>query len=221
METKISKKTMDKEVAQALLKIKAVGFAPDKPITFKSGIISPVYVDNRKFPFYPDEWKAVISGFKNIIEKNKIDFDVVAGVESGGIPHSAALGFFMNKPSIFVRKKPKDHGTKSRIEGGNVKGKKVLLIEDLVTTGGSSLASIEALRDEGALANDCVVIVSYDFTEAEQAFKKEKVRLHPLTSFPVILEEALKLGTLTTDQAQKIKEWFSDPHGWAVKYDFK
>ena len=210
----------EKTIAQALLKIKAVGFKPAAPITFKSGIKSPVYVDNRKFPYHPHEWHDVIEGFREIIAADSIPCDVIAGVEAGGIPHSAALGFLMEKPSIFVRKKPKDHGTKSRIEGGDVKGKSVILVEDLVTTGGSSLASVDALREEGASVTDCVVIVSYGFAEANKSFADAGVRLHPLTSFPVILEEALAQGILKKDDAERVGEWFKDPHGWAAKYGF-
>lgn len=209
---------MEKEIAEVLLKIDAVGFKIDNPITFKSGIKSPVYVDNRKLPFFPSEWKVVLNGFKELIEKNKIDFDIIAGVESGGIPHSAALGFLLNKPSIFVRKKAKEHGTKSMIEGGSVNGKKVLLIEDLVSTGGSSLAGIESIQNEGGIVNDCLVIVSYDFKEAKVAFQKAKINLHPTTSFPVILYEAIKSGKISSIEAEKVKEWFEDPHGWANKY---
>ena len=208
---------MEKEIAQVLLKIEAVGFDIDNPITFKSGIKSPVYVDNRKLPFFPSEWKVILNGFKEIIEKNKIDFDIIAGVEAGGIPHSAALGFLLNKPSIFVRKKAKEHGTKSMIEGGSVSGKKVLLIEDLVSTGGSSLAGIESIRNEGGIVNDCLVIVSYDFNEAKEAFEKAKVKLHPTTFFPIILYEAITLGKISETQAQEVKEWFNDPHSWANK----
>lgn len=209
---------MEKEIAEVLLKIDAVGFKIDNPITFKSGIISPVYVDNRKLPFFPNEWKVVLDGFKELIEKNKIDFDIIAGVESGGIPHSAALGFLLNKPSIFVRKKAKEHGTKSMIEGGSVDGKKVLLIEDLISTGGSSLAGIESIRNEGGIVNDCLVIVSYDFKEAKDAFEKAKVNLHPTTSFPTILNKAITLGKISETEAEKIKEWFRDPHNWAKKH---
>ncbi len=211
----------EKEIADALLTLGAVGFKPDEPITFKSGIKSPVYVDNRKFPYHPAEWKKVISGFKDVIEKDGIQFDVIAGVEAAGIPHSAALGFLMDKPSIFVRKKVKDHGTKSRIEGGDVKGKRVLLIEDLVSTGSSSLASIEALRKEGAIVEDCHVIVSYGFTEAIAAFKDSKINLHSLTKFPVILDEAVSVGKLDGDKLPLVKEWFADPHGWAAKHNFQ
>ena len=135
-----------KEVAKALLAIDAVGFKPREPITFKSGIKSPVYTDNRKFPFFPDEWRKVVEGFKDLIEKNQMEFDVIAGAELAGIPHSAALGFFTGKPSIMVRKQPKEHGLGKRIEGGNIEGKKVLMIEDLVSTGSTSISMIEALR---------------------------------------------------------------------------
>ena len=209
------------QVAKALLKIGAVGFNVEKPITFKSGIISPVYVDNRKLPFYPKEWNLILEGFKDLIKKDGIDFDIVAGVEAAGIPHSAALGFLLNLPSVFIRKQAKDHGTKKLVEGGEVTGRRVLLLEDLVSTGISSLSAVKALRNEDAIVDDCLVIVSYDFFEAKEAFKNENVRLHFLTSFPVILEEAFKSGTLNEEQVEKIKEWFVDPHGWAVKYGFK
>lgn len=211
---------MEKQIAQALLKIEAVGFDLKNPITFKSGIKSPVYVDNRKLPFHPEEWRIVLNGFKELIEKNKIDFDIIAGVEAGGIPHSATLGFLLNKPSVFIRKKAKEHGTKSMIEGGNIKGKKVLLIEDLITTGGSSLAGVEAIRNEGGIVNDCLVIVSYGFDEAKEAFKKANVNIHTTTSFPVILNEAISLEKISKEEFEKIKEWFDDPHSWVSKNGF-
>ena len=212
---------MEKEIAKALIKIEAVGFNLENPITFKSGIKSPVYVDNRKLPFFPEEWKIVLNGFKEIIEKNNIDFDIIAGVEAGGIPHSAALGFLLGKPSIFIRKKAKEHGTKSMVEGGSVNGKKVLLVEDLISTGGSSLAGIESIRNEGGIVNDCLVIVSYGFREAEDAFQKANVTFHPTTSFPVILDEAISVGKIKETDINKVKEWFADPHSWGGKYGFE
>lgn len=210
--------TLETTIAQALLRIGAVGFKPENPITFKSGIISPVYVDNRRFPFYPTEWKLVIEGFQNLIAKDKIDFDVLAGIETAGIPHSAALGYAMNQPSVFVRKKVKDHGTKSRIEGGVVKAKKVLLLEDLVTTGGSSLAGVEALREDGASVENCLIIVSYGFKEATAAFAKAGVKLHALTNFSVILEQALKQNLFTPKQKVILEDWFQDPWGWGRRH---
>jgi orotate phosphoribosyltransferase len=209
--------SMEKEVARALVEIGAVRFTPDAPITFKSGIISPVYVDNRKLPFYPKEWKVVLSAIEKKIKENKIHFDIVAGVESGGIPHSAALGFMLDMPSVFVRKQLKDHGTKSRIEGGEVRGQAVLLIEDMVSTGASSLAAVEALRDEFAVVTDCIAIVSYNFPDALEAFEKANATLHSLTTFPVILEEAVALGKISEPDAERVRAWFADPYNWVAK----
>ena len=207
----------EKKVAQALLNIGAVGFNLENPITFKSGIVSPVYVDNRTFPFHPDAWRIIIESFADVIKKENIAVDVIAGVEAAGIPHSAGLGFFMKTPSVFVRKQAKEHGTKKMVEGGDVVGKKVLLIEDLVSTGISSLTAVKNIRAAGAIVKDCLVIVSYGFEEARDAFEKAEVKLHSLTSFPVILEEAEKMGKLNTAEVSKIKEWFTDPHNWSNK----
>ena len=211
----------EKEIARALLEIGAVGFKPQEPVTFKSGIKSPVYVDNRRFPYFPAEWHLVIGGFKDLVEKNNLVFDVLAGIAVGGIPHSAALGYEINKPSVFVRKEVKGHGLGKRVEGGIVEGKKVLLVEDLITTGSSSLSGITALRDEGAVVTDCLVIVSYGFKETVKAFTEANVRMLPLTSFPIILEEALALGKFNSDDKMLIEDWFADPHGWGKRHNFE
>lgn len=202
------------QVAEALLKLNAVGFSVDKPITFKSGMLSPVYTDNRKLPFYPDEWKIVINGFGTQIQEENIEFDIIAGVEAGGIPHSAALGFSLSRPSVFIRKELKGYGTNKRVEGGVVQGKRVVLIEDLVTTGSSSLSAVTALRNEGGIVDNCLVIVSYGFTEAIQAFKEAGVALHTLTSFPVILDIATKLNKCTAEQRTVVESWLKDPWAW-------
>lgn len=209
------------KVAKALIKIGAVGFKPEKPITFKSGLISPVYIDNRKFPFNPKEWTTIIDAFSNMLEKEKIDIDVIAGIESAGIPHSAALGFSLKKPSVFTRKAVKDHGTKKMVEGGDVKNKRVLLIEDHVSTGFSSLLGVEALRKEGATVTDCFAITSYDFKTAKQAFKKASVNLHTLTDFKTILKQASKLKILDKKQVETISDWLNDPWNWAKKHGFE
>jgi orotate phosphoribosyltransferase len=206
---------MSYEVAEALIEIKGVGFRPFDPITFKSGLKSPVYCDNRTFPFWPKQWAKVIHGFEKLIVDGNISFDVIGGIEAAGIPHSAALGFSMAKPSIFIRKEAKEHGTKKRVEGGDVSGKRVLLVEDLVTTGGSSLSGIEALRAEGAIVTDCLAIISYGFSDAMEQFAAAGVKLHPLTTFETVLEIAEARSMIDAAGAASVRDWLKDPHGWA------
>ncbi len=204
-------------VADALLEIGGVGFRLQEPITFKSGIVSPVYCDNRTFPFWPAQWKKVIEGFASLVAHERIGFDVIGGIEAAGIPHSAALGYAMERPSVFIRKQPKEHGRKARIEGGDVSGKRVLLVEDLVTTGGSSLSGVQALRDAGATVTDCLAIISYGFAEAREAFAQADVTLHTLTNFDAVLAGALPRGLLDEEGAAAVRDWMRDPHGWAAR----
>ncbi len=206
-----------RSVAEALLAIGGVGFRLDHPITFKSGIVSPVYCDNRTFPFWPAQWKKVIAGFASLLDREGIGFDVIGGLETAGIPHSSALGYAMERPSVFIRKQPKEHGKRARIEGGNVQGTRVLLVEDLVTTGGSSLSGVQALRDEGAIVTDCLAIISYGFDEAVQAFAAAGVNLHTLTSFESVLQAALTQSVLDSESADAVRDWLRDPHGWAAR----
>jgi orotate phosphoribosyltransferase len=208
------------EIAGALIEIGGVGFRPEAPITFKSGIKSPVYCDNRRFPFWPEHWAKVIHGFEQLIADRAISIDVVGGVEAAGIPHSAALGFAMRTPSVFIRKEPKEHGTKKRVEGGDVAGKRVVLVEDLVTTGGSSIAAIEALRAEGAIVEDCLAIISYGFPEAVALFADRGVTLHATTTFQMVLEVAIAHGKIDERTAKTVREWLKDPHAWGTRHGF-
>ena len=209
------------QVAQALLEIDAVGFSPQAPVQFKSGILSPVYVDSRFLPYHPSPWHLVIEAFRSVIERESLAFHVIAGVAAGGVPHSSALAYNMRRPSVFIRKEAKEHGTKKLVEGGDVSAKHVLLVEDLVTTGGSSLQAVVALRDEGAIVEDALAIVSYGFSEAAQAFANAGVRLHTLTNFTQITEEALQMGKFGQTEMDVIKDWFDDPHGWAARHGFE
>jgi orotate phosphoribosyltransferase len=204
-------------VAEALLEIGGVGFRVAEPITFKSGILSPVYCDNRTFPFWPAQWRKVIAGFEALVAREGIGFDVIGGIEAAGIPHSAALGYAMQRPSVFIRKQAKEHGKRARIEGGDVEGKRVLLIEDLVTTGSSSLSGVRALREAGAVVTDCLAIISYGFHEARAAFEAAEVRLHTLTGFDEVLATATERGVLDDGAAGEVRAWLRDPHGWAAR----
>ncbi len=145
-------------------------------------------------------------------------FDVIAGVEAAGIPHSAALAFFLKQPSVFIRKQAKDHGLKKRVEGGDIKKKKVLLIEDHVTTSISSLDCINALKEEGGTADDCLAITTYGFAEADAAFVAAGVALHTLTKFSYILDVLVRGKELSPEDRRVIDEWFEDPHGWTERH---
>lgn len=205
---------IEQQVARALLEIGAVGFNDREPVRFKSGILSPVYVDNRRVPFYPRAWRVIIRGLAGLIAARRLDFEVIAGIETAGIPHSAALAYFMEMPSVFVRKQAKEHGLKNRVEGGSVVGLRTLLIEDMITTGSSSLSGVQALRDEGAVVTDCLAIVSYGFREAEDAFAAANVRLHTLTNFDSILYVD---SYFDERERAVVREWMADPHHWAEK----
>ena len=210
-----------REIAHALITIEGVSFRPTAPITFKSGIKSPVYCDNRRFPFWPEEWAKVIHGFEALIAERKIPVEVVGGVEAAGIPHSAALGFSMRLPSVFIRKELKEHGTRKRVEGGDVMGRRVVLVEDLVTTGGSSIAAIEALRAEGAVVSDCVAIISYGFREAVELFKNAGIQLHAATTFQAVLQSALQSKMIDEAGAAAVRDWLQEPRTWAKRHGFE
>jgi orotate phosphoribosyltransferase len=184
-----------------------VGFTPHAPVTFKSGIVSPVYIDNRRLPYQPDAWHQIISAFQQTIASYQLDFDVIAGIEAAGIPHSAALAYAMHRPSVFVRKQAKEHGMKKRVEGGDVSGLRVLLIEDTVTTGGSSLSGVTALQDEGAQVITCLAIFSYGFAQATAAFAQAGVPLITLTSLEALLEAARHNHALAPEAIDAVAEW--------------
>ena len=201
-------------VAKALLDIGAVGFSPAAPITFKSGILSPVYVDNRSLIYHPAAWQLVIQGFADMIRSTPLRHDIIAGVAVGGVPHSSALAYLLGKPSVFIRKASKEHGMAQRIEGGDVAGRHALLVEDLVTTGGSSLSAVQALEAAGAEVRDTLAIISYGFAEADDAFARAGIQLHTLTDFATVLEQAQLGGQLDPSQVAVIQRWLRDPHNW-------
>lgn len=205
---------LQEQVARALIEVGAVIFTPTAPITFKSGIKSPVYVDSRRLTFWPTHWRTVVEGLEQVIPWYGLTFEVIAGIETAGIPHSAVLSYGLRTPSVFVRKETKGHGTLSRVEGGDVTGKTVLLIEDLVTTGSSSLAGVQGLREAGATVKDCLCIITYGFPEAHQAFADAQVNLYPLVPFSTVVVEAAKMGRFAGGDLTILEAWMHDPHGW-------
>lgn len=202
------------QVADALIAAGIIGFAFDEPRTFKSGIVSPVYVDNRKLLMNPAPWREVVAGLREMVEMLNIENPIIAGIEAAGIPHSSVLAYEMGLPSVFVRKEAKGHGLKQRIEGGDVTGRNVILIEDQVTTGGSSLSGVMALREAGAAVDHCLAITSYGFPESWQAFADAGVNLHILTGFDDLLPRLLTAGVVNHDQLAILMDWLANPVGW-------
>ena len=158
-----------------------------------------------------DEVLQVIDAFAAALPPGE---PVLAGVESAGIPHSSALAYSAGLPSVFVRKAAKEHGLGRRIEGGDVAGQRTILVEDMVTTGGSSLSAVEALREAGAAVSDCFAIITYGFSEALEAFDAAGVTLTTLTTFEAVVAEALTAGTVDEREAELVRSWLSDPHAW-------
>jgi orotate phosphoribosyltransferase len=198
-------------VAGALLDAGSVTLRPEEPVVFKSGLRSPVYVDNRRLIFAPGPWRVVVDAFATELPPDDL---VIAGVESAGIPHSSALAFSTARPSVFVRKAAKEHGLARRIEGGDVRGRRVILVEDMVTTGGSSLSAVSALRAAGAEVRDCLAIITYGFAEGLQAFTDAAVTLATLTNFETVVAEALARGVIDERAAVLVRAWLADPHAW-------
>ena len=207
-----------RRAAEQLLAIEAVLFLLDQPIQFKSGLISPVYVDNRKLIAHPQMWAEVIDALMHAITTRKLLPDIIAGVETAAIPHSSILGYRFQLPTVFVRKQTKTHGTKNRVEGGDVRGKRVLLIEDHISTGISSLDGIAALREAGAIVTDCLSITSYGFSQAQEDFKKANITAHTLLPFNIILEVAERNNYFTEGQQASVAEWLNNPWPWAERY---
>ena len=198
-------------VARALLDAGTVTLRPSEPVTFKSGLRSPVYVDNRRLISQPGPWRVVVEAFAAVLPAGEV---TIAGVESAGIPHSSALAYATGRPSVFVRKAAKEHGLARRIEGGDVAGQRVVLVEDMVTTGGSSLSAVEALRAAGAEVSDCLALITYGFAQAGQAFAAAAVALTTLTTFETVVDQALARGVVDEREAALVRAWLADPHTW-------
>ncbi|MFH1054254.1 MAG: orotate phosphoribosyltransferase [Candidatus Woesearchaeota archaeon] len=217
---------ISKEVARAGLNIKAIKLRPDNPFIWASGFRMPIYNDNRMFLMYPEHRKTIIQGFLGIIEKESIQFDIVAGTSTAGIPHGMALANQLNKPFIYIRDKPKDHGLKNQIEGidadKDLEGRPVLVIEDLMSTGGSSAKAVQAVRDANGNCNYIISIFDYGLDKASHAFQEldPECNVRSLLTYDVLLKVAKETGYLNESQVKLLEEWRSDPFNWGDKHGF-
>lgn len=207
--------TIASQIAKKLLQVKAVKLQPKNPFQWASGINSPIYCDNRILLSYPD----VRTFIKKALKDKLLAFpeiDVIAGVATAGIPHGALLADAIDKPFIYVRSKNKEHGRQNLIEGELKAGSNVLVIEDLISTGMSSMAACDALIDNGAKVIGVLAIFTYGFDVSKTLFSDRKIPLETLTNYRVLLEEALNSNYISEDEKTTLETWNKDPKGWKV-----
>ena len=200
--------------AEKLLKVKAIKLQPENPFTWASGWKSPFYCDNRKTLAYPKLRSFVKLELARLISENYPDADAIAGVATGAIAQGALVADLLSLPFAYVRSKPKDHGMGNLIEGELQPGMKVVVVEDLISTGGSSLKAVEALRQAGCIVLGMVASYTYGFDVAKDAFDQAQVTLHTLTNFESVLAVALQTGYITDSQVPLINDWRKDPANW-------
>ena len=207
-------KTLERLVAEKLLKISAVKLQPTIPFTWASGWKSPIYTDNRKTLSYPAIRSFIKIELCRLILENFENIDAVAGVATGAIAQGALIAEQLGLPYVYVRSAPKDHGLENLIEGNLIPGQRVVVVEDLISTGGSSLKAVEAIRNAGCEVVGMAAIFSYRFPVAEERFKAEKVNLVTLSHYEAVLEAALKTGYITENDLETLKEWRKNPAVW-------
>ena len=207
-------KTLETIFAGKLLKVKAIKLQPTNPFTWASGWKSPFYCDNRKTLSYPDLRTFVKIEIARIVSEQFPEVDAIAGVATGAIPQGALVADALALPFVYVRSKPKDHGLENLIEGELKPGMKVVVIEDLISTGGSSLKAVEAIRNNGCEVVGMVASYTYGFPVAEKAFKDANVQLYTLTNYEAVVEEAVRIGYINEEQVPMLNEWRKDPANW-------
>ena len=209
-----STQTVEQAVAKSLLDIKAVLLRPNEPFTWASGWLSPIYCDNRKLLSYPQARENVCRWMADIIKEKYADADVIAGVATGAIAHGYLVAHMLQKPFVYVRPKPKDHGTGSQIEGIPPAGSKVVVVEDLISTGKSSLAAVRALYEAGADVLGMVAIFSYNFNHARKAFEDADVELTTLSNYDTLISVAHQIGYVKDEDIDILREWRYSPSTW-------
>ena len=210
-------KTLERLLAQKLLNIRAIKLQPANPFVWASGWLSPIYCDNRKTLSYPSVRNFIkLELARTIIEKYE-EVEVIAGVATGAIAQGAMVAEELNLPFVYIRSTPKDHGLENLIEGDLKPGSKVVVIEDLISTGGSSLQAVEAIRNAGCHIVGMVAIFTYGLPIAVERFKEAKVSLTTLCNYDTILDEALKTEYIDESEIKTLQEWRKNPAKWTGK----
>lgn len=212
----MSNENTARSIAEALLRIEAVVLRPDQPFTWTSGIKSPIYCDNRLTISYPEIRELIADSFVQLIQQLYPDAEVIAGAATGGIPHAAWVAQKLNVPMIYVRDKAKGHGKENLIEGKLIPGQKTVVIEDLFSTGGSSIKVGQAVNDAGGITLGIAAIFSYQLDKAAKAFAEAKFAYHSLSNYEALLQVAVEQGVIQEQQLQLLQSWRSAPESYGI-----
>jgi orotate phosphoribosyltransferase len=205
-----------KKIAEYLMQINAIKLQPSNPFTWASGWKSPIYCDNRKTLSFPAVRSYIRDSFAAVVKELYPQAEMIAGVATGAIAHGALAADKLGLPFIYVRSEAKSHGLGNQIEGYYEKGQKVVVIEDLISTGGSSLNAVRALREAGCEVLGMVAIFSYGFQKAADGFKSEKCNLHTLSNYNELIESAVESGYIGKSEVETLKKWRVDPSAWRI-----
>jgi orotate phosphoribosyltransferase len=205
-----------KKTAEYLLQIKAIKLQPSNPFTWASGWRSPIYCDNRKTLSFPEVRSFIRDSFAVLVRELYPQAEMIAGVATGAIAHGALAADKLGLPFIYVRSGAKEHGLGNQIEGYYKPGQKVVVIEDLISTGGSSLGAVKALREAGCEVLGMVAIFTYEFKKASDGFAAENCTLHTLSNYSVLIDTAVKTGYIGQAEVETLKKWRVDPSVWGV-----
>jgi len=209
------------KVAEFLLQIKAVELKPEHPFTWASGLKSPIYCDNRKTLSFPEIRNFIREAFISTINENFGKPDVIAGVATGGIAIGALIAQALDLPFIYVRSEAKKHGLGNQVEGVLLPGQKVVVIEDLISTGSSSLNAVQALREQDANIIGMVAIFTYGFDKATANFAKHECELKTLSEYDALLTQAVNSGYISAEQKEKLQDWKKNPEAWSNAFEMQ
>lgn len=208
---------ISKAIAKDLLTIEAVFLRPNEPFTWASGIKSPIYCDNRMTMSYPAVRKAIASGLAAQIKEHFPDVEVIAGTATAGIPHAAWVADILDLPMVYIRSKAKDHGKGNQIEGRITEGQKMVVIEDLISTGGSVLEACEAAAREGANVLGVAAIFTYELPQGLTNFEKAQLPLVTLTNYSTMIDTALEMDYIEKEDIALLQQWKQSPQTWTGK----
>ncbi len=208
------------QLATISLEIGAIKINSKNPFTWASGYRMPLYNDNRMLLGNADHRTLIAEGMKAILEKEGVHVDTVAGVATAGIPHATSLANLIKLPLIYVRSSPKEHGLKNQVEGILKSGQSVVVVEDLISTGGSILKAVGAVREAGGKVEHCLGIFSYGFPDAKERFEKSQCQLHTLLNLDSLLRFAMKEGHIASEEKQVVDSWMQNPFEWGKQQGF-